>query len=86
VLDFREKAKGDGALINGGFMVCESGIMDYIDGDMQMLEREPLERLAKVGELMAYAHDGFWRPMDTVREREYLESLWAKGRAPWKIW
>ncbi len=86
VLDFREKAKGDGALINGGFMVCESGIMDYIDGDMQMLEREPLERLAKVGELMAYAHDGFWRPMDTVREREYLESLWAKGQAPWKIW
>jgi glucose-1-phosphate cytidylyltransferase len=86
VREFREKARGDGAFINGGFMVCESGIADYIDGDMQMLEREPMEKLARAGELMAYRHDGFWQPMDTVRERELLESLWARGEAPWKVW
>lgn len=86
VKEFREKAKGDGTLINGGFMVCESGIIDYIDGDMQMLEREPLERLAAAGQLMTRAHDGFWQPMDTVREREALEALWASGAAPWKVW
>jgi glucose-1-phosphate cytidylyltransferase len=83
---FREKARGDGAFINGGFMVCESAIADYIDGDMQMLEREPMERLARDGELMAYRHDGFWQPMDTVRERECLEAMWASGSAAWKVW
>ena len=86
IRDFREKAKDDGALINGGFMVCEPGVMDYIDGDGQMLEREPLERLAKAGQLMAYRHDGFWQPMDTLREKQLLERMWSEGRAPWKVW
>lgn len=86
VREFREKSKGDGALINGGFMVCEPGIMDYIDGDHQMLEREPLERIAKAGQLMSFQHDGFWQPMDTVREKQMLEELWAGGKAPWKVW
>ena len=86
VREFREKLKGDGALINGGFMVCEPGIMDYIDGDHQMLEREPLERIARAGQLMAFQHDGFWQPMDTVREKQLLEQLWVTGSAPWKVW
>ena len=84
--EFREKSKSDGALINGGFMVCEPGVLDYIDGDGQMLEREPLERIAKAGELMAFRHDGFWQPMDTLREKRMLEDLWEKGAAPWKVW
>ena len=86
VLDFREKSKGDGALINGGFMVCEPGIFDFLDGDDQMLEREPMERLAAAGRLAAYRHDGFWQPMDTLREKQQLEELWGKGAAPWKVW
>ena len=76
----------DGALINGGFMVCEPGMIDYIDGDSQMLEREPLERMAKAGQLMAYRHSGFWQPMDTLREKQMLEQMWSEGRAPWKVW
>lgn len=86
IREFREKAKTDGALINGGFMVCEPGMIDYIDGDHQMLEREPLERIAKAGELMAYRHEGFWQPMDTLREKQMLEDMWARGEAPWKVW
>jgi len=86
VLDFREKSKGDGALINGGFMVCEPGIFDFLDGDDQMLEREPMERLAAEGRLAAFRHDGFWQPMDTLREKQQLEELWGKGVAPWKVW
>ena len=86
IREFREKSKTDGALINGGFMVCEPGMIDFIDGDNQMLEREPLERIARAGQLMAYRHDGFWQPMDTLREKQMLEEMWAKGAAPWKVW
>jgi len=86
IREFREKARADGALINGGFMVCEPGMIDYIDGDHQMLEREPLERIARDGQLMAFRHDGFWQPMDTLREKQMLERLWNEGRAPWKVW
>lgn len=86
IADFREKAKGDGALINGGFMVCEPKFLDYIEGDTTILERAPLEGVAKAGELMAYRHDGFWQPMDSLREKQLLEKLWANNEAPWKVW
>ena len=86
ILDFREKSKGDGALINGGFMVCEPKFLDYIEGDTTILERGPMEGVAKAGELMAYRHDGFWQPMDSLREKQMLEKLWAEGKAPWKVW
>lgn len=86
IREFREKSMADGSLINGGFMVCEPGMIDYIDGDSQMLEREPLERMAKAGQLMAYRHSGFWQPMDTLREKQMLEQMWSEGRAPWKVW
>lgn len=86
IVDFREKAKGDGALINGGFMVCQPEFIDYIEGDATILERAPLERVAQAGQLMAYRHDGFWQPMDTLREKQMLEKLWANGQAPWKVW
>lgn len=84
--EFREKAKGDGFMINGGFLVCEPGMIDYIDGDFQMLEREPLQKIAKAGQLMAFKHNGFWQCMDTLREKQMLECLWEKGAAPWKVW
>lgn len=86
IRSFREKAKGDGALMNAGFMVCEPQIMDFIDGDHQMLEREPLERIAAKGQLNSYRHTGFWQCMDTVREKELLEKMWTRGDAPWKVW
>jgi glucose-1-phosphate cytidylyltransferase len=86
VRGFQEKPKGDGAWINGGFFVMEPGVFEYIDGDATVLEREPLERLAKDGQLVAYKHDGFWQPMDTLRDKLLLENLWEDGRAPWKLW
>lgn len=86
VREMREKAHGDGNLINIGFMVCEPALLDRIDGDSTMLEREPLASLAADGQLVARRHDGFWQCMDTMRERNLLESLWASGRAPWKTW
>lgn len=86
IVDFREKAKGDGALINGGFMVCQPEFIDYIEGDGTTLEKEPLENVAHDGQLMSFRHDGFWQPMDTVREKQQLEKLWADGIAPWKVW
>ena len=86
IYSFREKAKGDGALMNAGFMVCEPGFIDFIDGDSVMLEREPMERAAAAGQLMAYHHKGFWQCMDTVREKQTLEKMWAEGCAPWKVW
>lgn len=86
VREFREKTTGDGNLINIGFMVCQPEFMDYISDDATVLEKEPLERLAEQGQLMAYKHTGFWQCMDTVREKEQLEKLWATGQAPWKIW
>jgi glucose-1-phosphate cytidylyltransferase len=83
---FREKPNGDGAWVNGGFFVLEPGIMDYIAGDETVLEKEPMERLAREGQLSAYRHVGFWQPMDTLRDRMFLEDLWAKDKAPWKVW
>jgi glucose-1-phosphate cytidylyltransferase len=83
---FREKPSGDGAWINGGFFVLEPGVLDYIEGDDTVLEREPLERLAEDGRLAAYRHTGFWHPMDTLRDKIVLEEMWRSGRAPWKVW
>ena len=83
---FKEKPKGDGAWINGGFFVLEPGVMDYIEGDSTIWEREPMEKLALEGELAAYRHEGFWQPMDTLRDKNTLEKLWESGRAPWKVW
>ena len=84
VREFREKTPGDGNLINIGFMVCQPEFIDYIEGDSTVLEKTPLETVAKLGQLMAYKHEGFWQCMDTVREKETLEKLWAQGQAPWK--
>jgi len=84
---FMEKPRGDGAWINGGFFVCEPKIFDYIDkGDQTTWERSPLEALAKDGELFAFRHNGFWKPMDTLRDKLQLEELWNKNQAPWKTW
>ncbi|MFC4762366.1 glucose-1-phosphate cytidylyltransferase [Dyella koreensis] len=83
---FEEKPQGDGSWINGGFFVLEPGVMDYIEGDSTIWEREPLEALAHNGQLSAYIHDGFWQPMDTLRDKIKLEELWQSGHAPWKIW
>jgi glucose-1-phosphate cytidylyltransferase len=86
VRGFSEKPRGDGAWINGGFFVLEPSVGQYIDGDATVWEREPMERLAADGELAAFFHTGFWQPMDTLRERNLLEELWASGRAPWRTW
>lgn len=83
---FKEKPQGDGAFINGGFFVLEPGVMDYIEGDMTIWEREPLENLARDGKLSAFRHSGFWQPMDTLRDRHVLEDLWQSCKAPWKVW
>ena len=84
VTDFREKSGVDS--INGGFMVLEPGVFNYIQGDETMFEREPMARLAANGQLAAYRHMGFWQCMDTLREKAMLEELWAGGKAPWKVW
>ena len=84
VREFTEKPQAEGAWINGGFFIFEPKVFDYLTGDDSILEREPLEQMARDGQLMAYKHSGFFQPMDTVREREILENLWAKGSAPWK--
>jgi len=81
---FAEKPQGHEGWINGGFFVFEPGVLDYIAGDDTSLEREPLERIAREGQLMAFRHHGFWQPMDTLREKLLLEELWASGSAPWK--
>jgi glucose-1-phosphate cytidylyltransferase len=83
---FREKPKGDDAWVNGGFFVCEPGVIDYVINDTTVWEREPMTRLAQDGQLVAYKHTGFWQPMDTLRDKQELESLWASGKAPWKVW
>jgi glucose-1-phosphate cytidylyltransferase len=81
---FSEKPQAEGGWINGGFFVFEPGVFEYLKGDESILERDPLERMAHDGELRAFLHPGFFQPMDTLRERELLESLWATGNAPWK--
>ncbi len=86
VLNFKEKPKGDGAMINGGFFVLSPRVLDYIDGDYSIWEQEPLMKLAEEGQLMAYEHHGFWQPMDTLRDKQHLEELWTCGKAPWKTW
>ena len=83
---FKEKPKGDGAMINGGFFVLSPRVIDYIGGDHDIWEREPLQRLAEEGQLVAFPHHGFWQPMDTLRDKNYLDELWTSGRAPWKVW
>lgn len=86
VLAFQEKPAGDGAWINGGFFVLEPGVLDYIDGDATVFEKEPLEGLAQDRQLVAFKHHGYWQPMDTLRDKIQLEELWSSGRAPWKLW
>jgi glucose-1-phosphate cytidylyltransferase len=86
VLGFREKPVGDGGWINGGFFVLSPKVGDYIEGDWVVWEREPLERLANEGQLSVYHHNGFWQPMDTLRDKRHLEALWDSGKAPWKTW
>ena len=86
VLSFQEKPRGDGGLINGGFFVLSPVVLDLIEGDATLWEQGPLHTLAARGELMAFEHTGFWQPMDTLREKHYLEQLWASGTAPWKKW
>ncbi len=83
---FREKPQGDGAWISGGFFVAEPAVLDYIEGDRTVWEQEPLQRLAQEGMLSAYRHYGFWHPMDTLRDKNYLESEWQSENPPWKVW
>lgn len=86
VRSFQEKPRGDGALINGGFFLLSPAVLDYLQDDRTVWEQQPVQRLAAEGELMAYSHAGFWQPMDTLRDKTYLEELWATGNAPWKVW
>lgn len=86
VRSFKEKPKGDGAMINSGFFVLCPRVLDYLSSDADVWEHEPLQRLATEGQLMAYEHHGFWQPMDTLRDKHLLEELWASGKAPWKKW
>ncbi|MGG2084578.1 glucose-1-phosphate cytidylyltransferase [Lysinibacillus pakistanensis] len=83
---FQEKPKGDGGWINGGFFVLQPEIIDYISGDSTIFEQDPLVNLAKDGQLYTYKHTGFWQPMDTLRDKNYLEEMWNHNKAPWKIW
>lgn len=86
VTRFLEKPKGDGAMINGGFFVLDPKVLAYLESDRTVWEDKPLMRLAEEGELMAYEHQGFWQPMDTLRDKILLEELWESGKAPWKVW
>ena len=86
VTEFKEKPQTGEGWINGGFFVCEPGVFDYLAGDDTVLEGAPLETLARDGQLMAFKHEGFWQCMDTLRDRQSLEHLWASGKAPWKVW
>jgi glucose-1-phosphate cytidylyltransferase len=83
---FREKPEGEGGWINGGFFVLSPKVIDLIEGDHTVWEREPMERLAKDGQLAPFFHTGFWQPMDTLRDKNHLEELFASGKAPWKVW
>ena len=85
-LGFQEKPRGDGDWINGGFFVLSPATLDQIEGDDTLWEREPLQQLAASGQLAAFRHHGFWQPMDTLRDKNHLDELWATGNAPWKLW
>jgi glucose-1-phosphate cytidylyltransferase len=86
ITSFLEKPQGDGGYINGGFFVFEPALFDYLSDDATILERDPLESLARSGQLAAFRHNGFWYAMDTLRDKNYLETEWATGKAPWKLW
>lgn len=86
VKSFVEKPHGDGAYINGGFFVLNPTVIDLIENDSTIWERKPLETLSNEGQLQAFTHDGFWQPMDTLRDKQHLEELWTEGKAPWKVW
>ncbi|MGI4749975.1 MAG: glucose-1-phosphate cytidylyltransferase [Janthinobacterium lividum] len=86
VHSFMEKPKGDGSWINGGYFVCEPQVFDYIEGDYTLWEREPMEKIAAEGQMVAFEHKGFWKPMDTLREKHELEEDWVMNRAKWKVW
>lgn len=86
VLSFREKSQSDVGWINAGFMVLDPKALDYVAGDSTMFERDPMENLARDGELMCYRHQGFWQCMDTLRDKQKLDSLWESGAAPWRLW
>jgi glucose-1-phosphate cytidylyltransferase len=86
VCGFQEKPQGDGSWINGGYFVLDPAVIDRIDGDGTIWEQEPLKGLATDGQLSSYHHSGFWQPMDTLRDQQHLEKLWAEGHAPWKVW
>jgi glucose-1-phosphate cytidylyltransferase len=86
ICSFKEKPQGDGGRINGGFFVLSPDVLDLIAGDDTIWEREPLEHLAAISQLAAFSHDGFWQPMDTLRDKNLLDELWTTGRAPWKVW
>lgn len=86
ITSFEEKPQGDGGYINGGFFVLEPKVFDHIDGDTMIWEQEPMERLSEKRQIEAFKHDGFWRPMDTLRDKNHLEDLWVSNKAPWRIW
>jgi glucose-1-phosphate cytidylyltransferase len=86
IASFKEKPQGDGAWVNGGYFVLEPSVIDLINGDSTVWEKEPLEKLAEEGMIAAYKHYGFWQPMDTLRDKHVLEELWDSGKAPWKMW
>ena len=86
ITSFQEKPQGDGSWINGGFFVLSPKVIDHIEGDATIWERDPMERLARDRQLAAYVHNGFWQPMDTLRDKNQLEALWQSGKAPWKVW
>jgi len=86
VMGFKEKARADQAWVNAGFMVMNRRVFDYLGDGSEMLEQTPFEKLAQDGEMAAYRHEGFWSPMDTMRDKAYLEELWEKKQAPWKVW
>ena len=86
VNSFLEKPKGDGGMINGGFFVLNTSVIDLIQSDSTIWEQEPLEELSKQRQLMCFEHNGFWQPMDTLRDKVFLEELWTSGKAPWKTW
>jgi glucose-1-phosphate cytidylyltransferase len=86
VTDFKEKPKGDGAWINAGFFACNPAVLNYLGDDQSVFERQPLENLAKEGELFTFKHTGFWKPMDMMRDKNELEEMWKNNSAPWKVW
>jgi len=86
VVNFEEKPAGDGAWVNGGFFVCSPQVFEYIEDDQTVWEREPMEKLAREGQLSTYLHHGFWQPVDTLRDKNYLQELWNGGSPPWKVW